>query len=310
MEKEAKVSVIIPTFGRALLLRRAIASCINQNYNNLEIIVVDDNGLGEKSQLETEKVISEFSKSKIKYFPLEKNRGGAYARNYGAEMSDGEYLCFLDDDDEFYPTKIQRQVEKFNTSLHNPSIIGCYADVLDESERFLRCEKINLNGNVYTNQLMSNICTTSIAMIRSKYFKMVGGFDNVSSSQEHRLFIKIFAVNPYYDYVPESLVKIYHHAGERISTGAKKADGAIELYKYVRTLIEQHDFEEQRSIHIAHHKNIIRAYMVNTKNKTYAFSYLLRWVQIEKKFRLEMLKYLFIIILGVSKANKLSTLLK
>lgn len=304
----SKVSVVIPTYGRPLLLKRAINSVINQTYSNVEIIVVDDNGENSPNQKETQKMVSEYEN--LVYLKLKQNSGGAVARNLGAKRSSGEYICFLDDDDEFLPTKLEKQVGVFKESQNELSVVGCYADILGDNQDLIRKEVCNIKGDVYFYQLKNNVCTTSIAMIRSKYFKMVGGFDDVSSSQEHRLFIKIFAVNPYYDYVPESLVKIYHHAGERISTGAKKADGAIELYKYVRTLIEQHDSEEQRSIHIAHHKNIIRAYMVNTKNKTYAFSYLLRWVQIEKKFRLEMLKYLFIIILGVSKANKLSTLLK
>ena len=311
MEKDSMVSIIIPTFGRPLLLKRAIESCLNQTFDNLEIIVVDDNGVGKENQLETEIIISEFIESgKVRYFPLKENRGGATARNYGAEMSNGEYLCFLDDDDEFYPSKIKKQVEKFNTSFHKPSIVGCYADITTESGRLIRLEKTDIKGDVYNNQLMNNICTTSIAMVNSKYFKKAGGFDDVSSSQEHRLFIKILSINPYYDYVPESLVRIYHHSGERISTGSRKADGAIELYKFVKSLIQDLSIDQQQQIHVAHHKNIIRSYMVNTHNKKHALKYFFDWIQLEKKVSFEMLKYLLIIILGVSRANKFRTILK
>ncbi|WP_409456512.1 glycosyltransferase family 2 protein, partial [Soonwooa sp.] len=83
-------SIIITTFKRPVFLERAILSCINQNLaEDYEIIVVDDNGIGSKSQLETQQLVSLFSQ--VVYYPLEKNSGACIARNKGVEKSKGKF---------------------------------------------------------------------------------------------------------------------------------------------------------------------------------------------------------------------------
>lgn len=306
----SKVSVVIPTYGRPLLLKRAIDSVINQTYSNIEIIVVDDNGENNPNQQETERIISKYEN--VIYLKLKQNSGGAIARNFGAERSTGEYICFLDDDDEFLPTKLEKQVSIFKKSQNELSVVGCYADILDNNQNVIRKEINNIKGDTYFYQLKRNVCTTSIAMINSKVFKQAKGFDNVPSSQEHRMFIKVFAINPLYDYFPETLIKIHQHSGSRISTSKKKAQGAIELYKFVNEIVNSSNFtsNEANEIKKEHYKNIIRAYMIDSKNKKYALKYYFKWIKIENRIELEMLKYFIIIVLGSRNASKLNTLLK
>jgi glycosyltransferase involved in cell wall biosynthesis len=90
------VSVILPTYNRASMLPRAISSALNQNYSNIELIVIDD-----CSSDETETVVRSFEDPRIIYERLEKNSGGSAARNFGIEISLGEFIAFLDDDDEW-----------------------------------------------------------------------------------------------------------------------------------------------------------------------------------------------------------------
>lgn len=105
------VSVIITTYNTNDKLYRAINSVINQTYKNLEIIVVDDNGVGTEGQIIAEKIIKKFSHlNNIKYIKHEKNKNGAAARNTGIKASYGEYIAFLDDDDFFLPTRIEKCV--------------------------------------------------------------------------------------------------------------------------------------------------------------------------------------------------------
>ena len=106
------VSVIIPTYKRADMLTKAIDSAINQTYKNIEIIVIDDNDPSSKYRFETKKKLSSYIQSGvIRYIENEKNLGGAITRNRAVEQSKGEYIAFLDDDDIFFPTKIEKQVE-------------------------------------------------------------------------------------------------------------------------------------------------------------------------------------------------------
>ena len=108
LEQNPIVSVIITTFARPDNLIRAIKSVLNQTYKPIEIIVVDDNGKGTPSQQETEKILREYICSgAIQYITHDMNKNGSAARNTGFRASMGEYVNFLDDDDEFAPTKIE-----------------------------------------------------------------------------------------------------------------------------------------------------------------------------------------------------------
>lgn len=101
-----KVSVIIPTYNRADLVSLAISSVLNQSYEHLELIVVDD---GSKDH--TKSVIETFlADSRLKYVLLENNRGRSTARNVGLEHVSGDFVMFLDSDDYLEPDAIERLI--------------------------------------------------------------------------------------------------------------------------------------------------------------------------------------------------------
>ena len=106
MKQYPLVSVIIPTYKRSELLSRALASVIAQTYENLEIIIVDDNdGENEFRKTTRSKIQNEFSGKNIHYIENEKNEGLAEARNIGVKKSMGKFIAFLDDDDRVAPKK-------------------------------------------------------------------------------------------------------------------------------------------------------------------------------------------------------------
>lgn len=111
---DAKVSIIIPTYGKNSNPLKSIESVFNQDYKNLEIIVVDDNGKGTKQQKVNEQLFAIYKDNdKFKYLIHKKNMGGSVARNTGVKNSSGQYLCFLDDDDEFVQkSKITLQMKE------------------------------------------------------------------------------------------------------------------------------------------------------------------------------------------------------
>src|SRR5690606_24922127 len=101
-----KVSIIIPTYNRAQLVSLAISSVLNQSYDYLELIVVDDG-----SNDHTKAVIELFSTdNRIKYIPLANNKGRSAARNIGIEYISGDFVMFLDSDDYLAPEAIERLV--------------------------------------------------------------------------------------------------------------------------------------------------------------------------------------------------------
>jgi glycosyltransferase involved in cell wall biosynthesis len=96
----------MPTFNRARLLERALASALNQTYRRLEVIVVDD-----ASPDNTPVVVRNAADDRVRYIRHDANKGGSAARNTGIRAARGEYIAFLDDDDEWEPEKTEEQLK-------------------------------------------------------------------------------------------------------------------------------------------------------------------------------------------------------
>ena len=112
MNSNVLVSVIIPTYKRPDKLDVAINSVLRQTYPNVEVIVVDDNDPDTEGRRLTEEKMSKFNdESRVKYIKHDHNKNGSAARNTGARASKGEYVAFLDDDDEYLPNKIESQLQ-------------------------------------------------------------------------------------------------------------------------------------------------------------------------------------------------------
>ena len=102
------VSIITPSYNSLKFIAQTIESVISQTYQNLEMIVIDDNSPDKANE-----IIEEYCKkdSRIKLIKLEKNIGPSNARNKGIEESRGKYIAFLDSDDIWLPTKLEKQIK-------------------------------------------------------------------------------------------------------------------------------------------------------------------------------------------------------
>ena len=168
------VSVIIPTKQGKDTLEKTLRSVINQTYNNIEIIVVDDNGIKTENQLETEKIVKKVSE-KILYMPLDKHVNGSYARNKGFSVSSGEYIAFLDDDDFLLKNKIEMQVKMLDSEDAGMCICGSY---------IINKDKVGyVDRPVIKNRMMIRYLTgqylfnTSTYLIRRNVVESLKGFD-------------------------------------------------------------------------------------------------------------------------------------
>ena len=105
-EKGPLISVVVPVYNAADFIDDTIHSVLGQSYENWELIIVDDH-----STDKTLEVVRQFKCEKIKVIALARNTGVAKARNRGVSVACGRYICFLDADDLWQPSKLKHQVE-------------------------------------------------------------------------------------------------------------------------------------------------------------------------------------------------------
>ena len=190
------VSVIIPTYKRANCLPRAIGSVLNQTYQNVEVIIVDDNVPDSQERKETQETMECYAgNSRVKYIMHEKNKGGSAARNTGIKAVNGDYVMFLDDDDEFYPKKIEKQVACLES--HDGTWGCCYTRYERRKGNKLFMRSIdNREGEMLKEELSRNFFTAagSNLMIRKEVIDDVGGFDeSFVRNQDIEFLIRILS---------------------------------------------------------------------------------------------------------------------
>lgn len=126
------ISIITPTYNRGHLISKAIESVLNQTFENWEYIVVDD-----ASNDNTKEIVESFEDDRIKFIACKENGGNAVARNVGVNASQGDYIAFLDSDDEYLPGYLEKALNKLSenddadflwSGTRTVAIDGSYSD--------------------------------------------------------------------------------------------------------------------------------------------------------------------------------------
>ena len=184
------ISVIIPTYNRAHLLSRAVQSVLNQTMPAHEIIIVDDGSTDNTAELITQR----FSQCRYIQQP---NMGVSAARNSGIESASGEWLAFLDSDDEWLPGKLQAQVDLLHK---HPEIRICHTEEIwiRNGKRVNQMKKhAKSGGHIFKNCLPLCVISPSSVMIHSSLFAEIGTFDEeLPACEDYDLWLRICANNP------------------------------------------------------------------------------------------------------------------
>ena len=226
--KKNLLSVIIPTFHRNVsIIERAVKSVQNQSYPYIEIIIVDDN----ESNYPLSINIEEFCKHEdIIYIKQFGNKGASNARNIGVANSHGEFIAFLDDDDEWLPTKALEQIAILKRGYGLVFSKGLNIDtnsILNErpygnNSRFIQVPN-------FEDLLIKNyIGTTSQIMVTRESFFQVNGFDSAfPARQDYDFCLRISQQYKLYG-IDKILFKHYHHCEYQVS---KDIDSALIGYQ-------------------------------------------------------------------------------
>lgn len=207
------VSVVIPTRNRFEMLVTAVKSVLEQTYQDFEIIIIDD-----ASTDRTSSILAYFDDERIRYFRNEENIGGSASRNIGISNSKGLYIGFLDDDDEWLPTKLEKQITLFN---EKPDIafMACGFYFYDTKRKKIIYKVFpKYRGNIYCNLLWGNTITTSTVLINKSVFNDDTNFDvELPRLQDWDMWLQI-SKHSRFDAVFEALVVLNIHEKDRIST--------------------------------------------------------------------------------------------
>lgn len=195
ISKKKLVSVIIPTHCGSNVIKRAIDSVLRQTYDNIEIIVVDDNGIGTKEQIKTSEKLKEYGNNKrIKYICHEVNKNGSAARNTGVDYASGEYISLLDDDDEFYEEKIEKLLNLLEALPKE------YVLVFGNSDGYCGGKLKYSNKAHVPDRPLYNILLhrysigTSAFLMRKEAYDSLGGFDkDFKRHQDWEFFARVIA---------------------------------------------------------------------------------------------------------------------
>ena len=248
-----KISVIIPAYNAMTYLPETIKSVLNQTFNNFEVIVVNDG-----SSDETEQWVSQISDPRVKLI-TQVNQGAAVARNTGISHAKGEYIAFLDADDLWESTKLDKQVEILNNN-QKVGVVYCWAALIDGTGKPTgRIFKSYAQGNIWERLTERNIIMCgSTAMVRRQCFQTCGNFDsNIKVAEDWDMWLRI-ATSYSFALVTEPLVRYRQHSNNKSKNSIKKLE---DFRIIIEKAFKSAPFE-----------------LLHLRNKSYAIvNYLLAW---------------------------------
>jgi glycosyltransferase involved in cell wall biosynthesis len=270
-ERNMLVSVVIPTYNRAELVERAVHSVLSQTYPDLEVIIVDD--ASTDNTRDRIKALQQVDR-RIQYFRHDNNRGAQVARNTGIQAAKGEYMAFLDSDNEWLPRKLERQMVLFFPKADSPGVVYCGYSKVSAGSDVLNEYVPRYRGLVYKQVLGDWLTDTSTLVVRKDILERIHGFDeNIRAYQEWDLCIRL-SRECEFDFVPECLTLYHQHALPSISKDHLRDAygylGVVDTYREAilgecgRRTLSEHYLTTARLFILANRFDLARAYFLKS----------------------------------------------
>ena len=206
------VSVIIPTHNRLIMLKRAIDSVLNQTYQQFEIIIISDG-----SSDNTNSFLQSCSNPKVSSYFNEISKGASHARNVGIKHAKGEYIAFLDDDDEWFNFHLEVLMKKIENSNPNVGLVYGWIDYY-KNDKIIDSKYPTLKGDIFLEMLdRQPITNSSVLMIKSSVLTKIKGFDEKLLRGNDGDFIRRISKFFHVDFVPMVLCKVHVGHEDRIT---------------------------------------------------------------------------------------------
>lgn len=248
-------SVIIPTFNRASTILRAITSVMKQDYKSFELIVIDD--------ASTDNTLSLLENKNLILLKNQKNSGVSASRNLAAKKAQGEYLAFLDSDDEWLPSKLQKQFEV----------------IKEKKTKLVHTEEIWMRNGVRVNQMKKHqkaggdqfkrscelciLSPSSVAIERETFFELGGFREDFVVCEDYDLWLKYTSLYPC-EYIEVPQIIKYGGHSDQLSRKLVAMD-----YYRIKSLdfildnreLSDEKFDFARKILLTKSRNLIKGYL-------------------------------------------------
>ena len=239
------VSVIIPTYNRKETISRSIQSVLNQTYENVEIIVVDDG-----STDGTKEHILEKYGDTVVYVENHRKKGPSGARNYGVQIANGKYIAFQDSDDEWNEKKLEKQMEIL---LTNTDIKMVYCEVARYREEEFLGTRPNSQmpieqkqGALFSYLILNPLIGTPTMTVEKEAFISIGGFAETLGAAEDYEFSIRFSHEFLIGFAKDTYVKAYDSEGSVNKKWKEKIEAQIYIF--------QKWYAEYASLNLLRHK--------------------------------------------------------
>ncbi len=249
MNNSPLVSIIIPVYNGSNYMREAIDSALNQTYDNIEVLVINDG-----STDETESIALSYG-DKIRYYKKE-NGGVSTALNYGLKMMKGDFFSWLSHDDKYLPEKIETQVKKYLELNDKKVIVKSHSCNIDCDSNIVAGNKkeyknVNLSEKDSINLLLSNGSLGGCnLLIPKEVFDKCGGFnEKLRYIQDFDMWLRILTVGFHIYEIAEIDVCNRIHNGQLTQTGRKLfRDESMQISENIINKLSAIDSESNKYI--------------------------------------------------------------
>ncbi|MEA1892592.1 MAG: glycosyltransferase [Campylobacterota bacterium] len=260
-----RASVIIPTYKRPTNLRIALESVVKQDYKDIEVIIVSDNGDSSRYNKETREIVNSLKNinpnCKVVLIEHYTNRNGSAARNTGILHSSGEFISFLDDDDAYLPGRLSKSIENLKKQKKIVGAVYCGFLGWNSPKNDLNRYKIgDLTREILLLEYKKHYIHTNTATYRREAILNINGFDESYRRHQDLEFNLRFFEQYEIEAVKEALVRL----NPEPSDVSNKAFNTVMLdlkFKFLtqfKYLIEKYSIEVQYEIYSLHQNEALK----------------------------------------------------
>lgn len=276
------VSVVLPTHNRPNMTKKAIDSVLTQDYEKIELIVVDDG-----SSDRTPEVVKNFSDGRVELYKHKKNKGQAAAENKGVKESNGKFIGFIDSDTIWLKGKIRKQMKKIMESKKEVGLVYCNS--FNKSGEYVKESRSESTEKNTFEALITGLVgiTTSKILVKKRCINEIGGWDEKLDSYIDLDLCLRMAKRYEFQSVNEPLVVSQNHKKTRITTNyQKKIDGLNRIEEKWKNDIEkiyEEGVEEFRSRFMSSVYRSMSLYHARKRNRSKSVSMLKNYLGSEEK---------------------------